>query len=331
MRLGIAGCGRITERGYVPAALAAEGVTIAGFADPDTGRLRRCADLWERESNEEPRTFASAFELLGAEPIDSLVVAAPAAHHLVLAEEAAAADIRSLIEKPPATDLAAAEQLAALDPAPILAFNRRFLQGTELREQIPAEGWLELDLELRFRRDAWGAHESHDEALLDAGIHLIDLASYLSSADPIAVREARIESERASYELELSRGRARISCATDRSHREVISVRDRSGKDLARSTWGGIRTRLSALAGRPDPLALSLQRQLEALRDLTPQLHHPLHPAEVGGGAVGERRRGMKLPTAADGIAAMAVVEAARRSAALDGAEVTVAPTGAAA
>jgi predicted dehydrogenase len=329
MRLGIAGCGRIVERGYVPAVLAAEGVTVAGFADPNAGRLEKCAALWKRECDEEPRTFASASELLRAEPVDLLVVTAPADHHLSLAAEAAAADVRALVEKPPAPDLAAAEQLAALDPQPLLAFNRRFLQGTELRDAIPTEGWLELDLELRFRCDAWGAHESRDEALLDAGIHLIDLASHLTDSAPIAVRGAQVEPERASFELELSRGRARIDCATNRSHRETITIRDRSGKDLAHSTWGGIRTRLSALTGRPDPLVLSLRRQLEALRDSTPLLHHPLHPAEVGGGAVGGCRRGIRLPTAADGVTAMAVVEAARRSAQLDGAEVTVTPAGA--
>jgi predicted dehydrogenase len=306
VKLGIAGCGRIAERGYVPAALAAEGVTIAGFADPDPVRLQQCAALWKRESSEEPRTFANTAELLEAEPIGLLVVAAPAAHHLSLAEKAAAAGVRALVEKPPAPDLAAAEQLAALEPQPLLAFNRRFLQGTELRDAIPAEGWLELDLELRFRRESWGAHESHDEALLDAGIHLIDLACHLSGASPIAVREAQIEPERASLELELSRGRARIVCATDRSHREAISVRDRSGQLLARSTWGGIGARLSPLLGRPDPLVLSLQRQLEALHDLT--------------------RRGIRLPSAEDGIVAMSIVEAARRSAELGGAEVIVVP-----
>jgi predicted dehydrogenase len=329
MRLGIAGCGRIAERGYVPAALAAEGVTIAGFADPDAGRLEKCAALWKQESGEGPRRFSSASELLRAEPVDLLLVAAPAAHHLALAEEAAMAGVRALVEKPPAPDLATAEQLAALDPAPFLAFNRRFLQGHELRDAIPTEGWLELDLELRFRRDAWGAHESQDEALLDAGIHLIDLASYLSDSSPIAVRRADISPDRARFELELTRARASISCATDRPHREAIDIRDRSGRTLARTGWGGIGARLSALAGRPDPLVLSLRRQLEALRDLTPQLHHPLHPAEVGGGAFGGHRRGMQLPTAADGIAAMAVVEAARRSAHLGGAEVTVTATGA--
>ena len=266
MRLGIAGCGRIAERGYMPAALAAEGVTIAAFADPNPERRDDCLRLW-RAGGGEARGFADLGELLAAEPIDLLVVAAPLDLHLPLAEEAAAAGVRSLVEKPPAPDQAGALRLAGLEPAPLFAFNRRFLQGTELRASIPAEGWLELDLELRFQQGAWGAHEAHDEALLDAGIHLVDLACHLSDAAPIAVRQARIEPQRASFELELSRGRARISCATDRGHREAVSVRDRAGKLIAHSAWGGLRSRLGGLVGKPDPLALSLQRQLEALRD----------------------------------------------------------------
>jgi predicted dehydrogenase len=326
VRLGVAGCGRIAERGYVPAALAAEDLTIAGFADPDADRLRQCVELWERGRGEEAGGFATASELLRSVPIDLLVVAAPATHHLALAEEAAAAGVRCLVEKPPAPDLVTAERLAALDPQPLLAFNRRFLQGIELRDAIPAEGWLELDLELRFRRDAWGAHQADDEAILDAGIHLIDLACHLTQSTPIAVRQAEITAERATLELELTRARARISCATDRGHREAVSVRDRSGKLLGHSAWGGMRSRIGRVFGQPDPLILSLQRQLEALRDIAPQLHHPLHPAKVGGGAVGGRGRCMHLASAANGVAAMAVVEAARRSGDLDGAEVTVAP-----
>lgn len=303
MRLGIAGCGRIAERGYIPAALAAEGMEIAGFADPDAERREGCRALWERRGGGAAIAVPSIAELL-EHPLDLLVVAVPAQLHLALAEQAAAAGVRCLIEKPPALDLAEAERLAALDPAPLLAFNRRFLQGAAMRDAIPEEGWLELDLELRFRRDAWGAHESRDEALLDAGIHLIDLACHLSHSTPIAVRGARVEPERGELELELSRGRARIAFATDRSHREAIEVRDRAGKLLARSRWGGLRSRLSGLTGNPDPLALSLQRQLEALRD------PPDSP----------------LALASDGVAAMAVVEAARRSAELNGAEVTVSP-----
>lgn len=302
MRLGIVGCGRIAERGYVPAALAAEGIEIAAFADPHRERLDGCLKLW-RAGGGEGRGFADLGELLTAEPIDLLIVAAPLDHHVSLAEEAAAAGVRSLVEKPPAPDLAGALRLAELEPEPVFAFNRRFLQGTELRDSIPAGGWIELDLELRFKQAAWGAHEVHDEALLDAGIHLVDLASHLSQVAPIAVRHAQIAPQRASFELELSRGRARIECAIDRRHREAVSVRDRAGKRVAHSAWGGLRSRLGGLTGKPDPLVLSIQGQLEAL---------------AADSAL--------LPTAQDGVTAMAVVEAARRSAALDGAEVTVAP-----
>lgn len=325
-RIAIAGCGRIAELGYLPAALAAEGVTIAALADPNAERRERCLGLW-RSGGGEARGFSDLTALLAAEPVDLVVVAAPLQHHLPLAEEAAAAGVRSLVEKPPAPDLPTAQRLAALDPEPLLALNRRFLQGEELRGAIPAQGWLELDLELRFRREAWGAHQARDEALLDAGIHLIDLACHLSGAEPIAVRQASVEPERAALELELSRGRARIRCATDRRHREAVVVRDRAGKVLARTAWGGLPSRLGAMAGRPDPLVLSLRRQLEATTERVgvPSAERSRsfpHPGvdEVGSGSAAS------IAIAADGVRTMAVVEAARRSAELGGAEVTVAP-----
>jgi predicted dehydrogenase len=316
MRLGIAGCGRIAERGYVPAALAAEGVTIAAFADPNPDRLDRCLRLW-RDGGGEAAGHSDLAGLLAAEPIDLLVVAAPPDRHVALAEQAAAAGVRSLVEKPPAPDLAGAQRLAALDPEPLLAFNRRFLQGLELRDAIPAEGWIELDLELRFRQGAWGAHEVRDEALLDAGIHLVDLACHLSGSAPIAVRGARVEPQRASFELELGRGRARIDCATDRGHREAVSVRDRSGRQLASWSWGGLRSRLAARMSGDEPLTLSLQRQLEETAEI------PLLEQQMGRLHQGYPRG---LASARDGVAVMAVVEAARRSAELGGAEVTVEP-----
>jgi predicted dehydrogenase len=262
--------------------------------------------------------------LEGAE-IDLLVVAAPAAAHLPLAEAAATAGVRSLVEKPPATDLAGAQQLADLQPQPFVAFNRRFLQGTELRDAVPAQGWLELDLELGFRRAAWGAHEARDEALLDAGVHLIDLACHLSSAAPVAVRRAEVDHERAQFELELSRGRARIKCSTDSRHRELVIVRDRAGRLLGRNRQGGMRGRFAALTGTPDILTLSLSRQLGALHDA-----HATDPAFVFSPPIPPKGR-TPIATAADGATAMAVVEAVRRSAGLDGAEVTVAPVEAAA
>ena len=323
MRLGIAGCGRITERGYVPAALGTPGVEIVAFTDPDQERMERCLDEWGRGG--QAQGFDGIASLLERASIDLLVVASPAATHLPLAEAAAAAGVRSLVEKPPAADLDEAQRLAALDPEPLVAFNRRFLQGAELRGAVPAEGWLELDLELRFQRAGWGAHEARDEALLDAGVHLIDLACHLSGASPVAVRRAEASAEQARFELELSRGRARISCATDRRYRELVEVRDRSGRLLGRSVLGQVRGKVAALRGAPDPLVLSLSRQLEALREAgASQSAFDLSPSMSG--------KGRTPPaTARDGAVVMGVVDAVRQSAGLGGAEVTVAPVGAAA
>lgn len=301
LRIGIAGCGRIAERGYLPAARDLAGVRIVAVADPVAERAARAV------AGTEIAAFAGAEEMIAAGGIDALVVAVPAERHLEVANSAAAVGLPSLVEKPPAADLAGAVALAALEPAPALAFNRRFLQGAELGPSIPAEGWLELELELRFQRLGWAAHASDDEALLDAGIHLIDLAAYLTGSAPIAVRSAGLTPRRARLELELGRGRARIACATDRAYAERVEVRDRAGRALAGATTDRLRARITRLRGGEDPFVASIRRQLAAFA------------------AAGRGEPSPGLADAAAGVAAMAAVDAARRSAELGGAEVIVA------
>ncbi len=301
VRLGLAGCGRIAERGYLPALAGLAGVELVHVADSDPARADRLASLAGAAA------FDSTAAMVAAGGIDALLVATPVEDHLLAARQAAAAGLPSLVEKPPAADLETARALAALDPAPAIGFNRRFLQGTELLGAIPAAGWLELDLELRFSRSGWGAHASRDEALLDAGIHLIDLACFLAAAAPIAVRGAAVEPERAQLELELARGRARIRCATDARYAERVRVGDRSGRTLAASRTGRLDGLVSRLRGGEEPLVGSLRRQLGAFVELV-----------EGGG-------GQPLAGAGSAVRALAVVEAARRSAALDGAEIVVA------
>jgi predicted dehydrogenase len=311
LRFGLVGCGRIAERGYLPAAHDVSSVEFVAFADSDVRRARAAFDFDRPVARSKSKAldregaFATVEELVAAGGVEALVVATPAESHQRIATLAAQAGLPALVEKPPAPDLAGALGLASLYPAPSLGFNRRFLQGLDLAPRIPAEGWLELELELCFRRGGWGAHVSRDEALLDAGTHLIDLAAFLSGSTPIAVRGAELSQERASLELELGRGRARLRCRTDARFAERVVVRDRAGRALASSTIG-LRARLARLRGSPDPIVLSLRRQLEAFAARVRQ--------EDGGA----------LASAEDGAVAMAVVAAARRSAELGGAEVTV-------
>jgi predicted dehydrogenase len=301
VRIGIVGCGRIALRGYVPAAARLVGVEVVAVADPDRERARAVAVLTGAT------TFDDVERLLAAPGLDGIVVASPAVTHAAIAALAAEAGLPSLVEKPPAPDGAGCATLATLEPAPSIGFNRRFLQGAALKPLVPDEGWLELELELRFQRAGWEAHVCRDEALLDAGIHLIDLASFLTGSAPIAVRDAAIAPERASLEVELGRARARIRCATDRPYAERVEVRDRAGRIVAADRIDRFRAAAGRLRGGEDRLVLSLRRQLERFA------------ARLRGEDPGE------LAAAAAAVTAIGAVEAARRSAELGGAEVTVA------
>lgn len=304
LRIGLVGCGRLAETGYVPALRAAHGVALVAVAEPEPARRERVA-----EAGGWVPAFADAAALLGATEVDALVLATPVTAHLPDARTAAAAGVPVLVEKPPAADQHQAAELAALTPAPRIGFNRRFDPGIEpLRAATPAGDEVQVVLELHYRRAGWGAHAARDDALLDLGPHLIDLARWITRAEITDVRRARVSPELAEFDLVLGAARARIRCATNRPHHERIEVRHRRGTMLGRCHRGGL---LAALRGRiaprpVHPLVASLTAQLEAFARAI---------------------RGTPEPTlgrAADGLAVMAAVDAVRICAADGGRPVTI-------
>jgi predicted dehydrogenase len=297
LRIGLIGCGRLAERGYVPAFERAEGVELAAVADPVAERCAGAAPAVP--------AFTSAAELLAAGAADALVLATPAEAHLPDAREAAAAGVPTLIEKPPAASLADALELARLEPAVSFGFNRRFEPRLRrLREIVPADAHIELRLEMRTRPGSWRSYVADDHVLLDLGPHLIDLARWLSGAEVDRVR-ATLDGSNALVELGLAgaRGRARVTCA-DGPYRERVHV-ETGGRPLGRYVTGGPLAALRQLLSgsrRTHPLVPSLARQLEAFA---------------------RRARGESEPDVAgpaDGVAVMAVVEAAWASAEAGGA-----------
>jgi predicted dehydrogenase len=244
----------------------------------------RCADIAPGVPS-----FGSAAELIDAGAADLLVLATPAGSHLADARLAAAAGLPTLIEKPPARTLVEAEELARLEPAPRLAFNRRFVPELQkLRAALRAASRVELTLAMSTRASSWRAHEVADDALDNLGSHLVDLARWLSGADienvvgDVAPQHARLE-----LELADGRGAALVECATNRPYRERVSA-GRYGSYAA----GGAAAAVKAVLGRsPHTLVDSFAWQLQAF---------------VHGD-------GEHLATAADGVAVMATLEAARR------------------
>ena len=132
---------------------------------------------------------------------------------------------------------------------------------------MPAEGPLELLLELHYRRASWSAVSIRDDAVLDLAPHLVDLALLLTRAPTATVRSAKLTSERAELELDTDRGRARIRCATDRAHRELVVVRRPGGARIAATRAGGfLRGAMTRLPAVAHPLIASLRRPAQRLR-----------------------------------------------------------------
>lgn len=258
--VAIAGCGRITEVGYLPALAHTPGVRLVGLADPDIDRCARLAPSVP--------AYPDLARLLETQRPGLVVVAAPASVHLALALEAAEAGVRSLVEKPPARTFEDTVALAALNPAPFMGFNRRFdpdLAALRTRVHEGARGALRLVLELSISPRAWGAYTAGDGPLLNLGPHLVDLAGWISGRIPQRVRSVDAAEGDERFEIEWEGGRAEVHVSHASGWRESVDVRDERGR-VGRVADGGLRRRVaSRIRGGGSPLPATLGAQLAAL------------------------------------------------------------------
>jgi predicted dehydrogenase len=295
VRLGLVGCGRLAEVGYVPAFRLARGVRLAAVADLDLSRCRGIAPGVP--------AYATVQGLVESGNVDGLIVSTPSSSHLTVATCAAQSKIPVLVEKPPGVDLKTAEALLNLTPPPWIGFNRRFAPDIAALKSAATGKAMSMRLELHYRRTTWRPFEMRDDALLDLGPHLIDLARWLTEAEIRSVRARVLKPHCAECELDLERGHAVISCSTNRPYMELVQIHDDQGRRLGMSVQGGVIAGLLARIVRPreNPLVSSLVRELEAFG------------AAVAGDGSG------CLATAWDGAVVMSVMDAVRQSAANGG------------
>jgi predicted dehydrogenase len=291
LRLGLIGCGRLAERGYVPAIADLERVSLTAVADPNPARRDRIARLAAADGPV-PTDHASAGELITGGEIDGLVIASPPSEHVWQAELASRAAIPTLVEKPPAPGFAGARRLAELTPPPWIGFNRRFQHVEPLLAELPPSEELVFFLEIRYRRASWQPVSADDGVLSDLAPHLIDLALVLGGAEEARVVAASVSHAHAEIELRVARGTALINCSNDRAYREVVEVRRAGGQVLARTAAGGALSLIAdRIPGRAHPLVASLRAQLDAF-----------------GSAIAQADPGL-LATAAEGALAMALID----------------------
>jgi predicted dehydrogenase len=177
-----------------------------------------------------------------------------------------------------------------------------------------------LSLDLHYAAGSWPSYTVTDDALLSVGTHLIDLVRWLTASEVRRVRARFLTSTRAVIELESGRGTAYVSCATDQARRDAITVNGEDGRVIACHNGVGLSSKVAALWRMARDKRF---RRLIHPASRTMLVRLLIQELEAFAAAAHAQRTGITpssaLATASDGFAVMAVVDAARRSAADDG------------
>ena len=217
VRAALVGCGGLGRLVHLPILTRLRDARLVAIADPDAAALAAAAKLAP-----DAMRFADHQRLLMWGEMDAVLVALPTALHASVAADVLAAGKHLYLEKPIAATLRDGERLVACwresGRVGVVGFNYRFhplytrlrasIADTAIGEVVairtvfsappgPLPAW-------KTRRTTGGG------ALLDVGIHHIDLARFLSGREVRTVaaqlRGVHSEDDRVSLDLELDGG-----------------------------------------------------------------------------------------------------------------------------
>jgi len=333
IRVGIAGCGAIARTVHLPLLRKRRDVRIQSFAEPDAAARNRASGLLP-----EARAFETLDAMLSEARPDAVIVALPTGLHGAATVAALESGCDVYVEKPLAASLAEADSVMqawrASDRIGMVGFNARFNPLVRrLRERV-REGRAGTPVYVRTvfsiaprEMPAWKRRrETGGGALLDLGVHHVDLVRFLFDRDPVAVKAAiesrRTEDDTVLLQIDLEGG-PRIhafhsSCAAEGELVEVFG--DRARLSVSRFTSLDV----SVLDNPGDGgLARRFLRGVASLRHLGGALEARRSPLREPGyalaldsffSAVRTRQLAPDAPTLADGWMAAATVDAAERS-----------------
>jgi predicted dehydrogenase len=189
VRLGIIGCGNVTENRHLPAIESLSGLQVVALADIDEERLHRVADRFGVENR-----YADYRALLADPGVAAVAVCTPMQWHVEMAIAALDAGKHVFVEKPLALSLDEAETLierAAESPRKVLVgynlrWHRLVRQAREMIQQGKL-GRIELAVATftsgtRYRRDVleWKKRRAlGGGVLLEFATHYFDLWHFL--------------------------------------------------------------------------------------------------------------------------------------------------------
>jgi predicted dehydrogenase len=322
--IGLVGAGRIARLIHLPVLADLDGVRVVAVADPDddaraaAGALVRGAQL-----------YTELEEMLSGPNLDAVVVCAPTGLHARVARTAFAAGLSVYLEKPIATTLAdgravIGEQRAAgtigmtgfmFRFSPAFAEARAVIASGGIGDVVGAQSVFTSPLG---HAPDWKHHRaSGGGALLDLLSHHADLVRWLVATEVVSaaaqLRSVRTEDDMATVRMETALGvtaQALVSTSAAERHRfEIVGTEG----GLAVDPWrmaSPERFGLSAGSDRANRI-----RRLAPSRLLhRPDYRAPFHRALAAFAAAVHAGRSV-APDLVDGLASLAVVEAAQRGA----------------
>lgn len=159
---------------------------LVAVVDPDAGRRAAAREAFACE------VYADVDELLAAGPVDAASVAAPTSFHYPLTKTLLEAGVHVLVEKPVATDVAQARELAALSRRRALVLQvghiTRFYRAVQLLSEQVRRPYL-----IEARRLTPHARITDVGVILDLMIHDIDTVLRIV---PSAVRDVTVAGHR---------------------------------------------------------------------------------------------------------------------------------------
>lgn len=207
---GIIGAGGIAKRRMLPAMMQSENTEVVALMDKDLDSLRELSKDYNIG-----KIYVNEDDLLENLDVEAVYVASPVVFHLEQAKKVLRAGKHLLLEKPLTLDVAQAMELLAIYeqsnvlamPAMVMRFHpghqeiRKLIKTGELGEIVSCRAQLTCwfpDMENNWRQYKETAGGG---ALMDMGIHCIDLLSYLTGQEIVKVG-GLIDTKTFKYEVE---------------------------------------------------------------------------------------------------------------------------------
>jgi predicted dehydrogenase len=321
-RLGIVGCGAITERGYLPAASLIEGVAVTHVVDLDRERGGDVAARFHI-----PGVFCDYRDLFGK--VDAVVVATPPSSHARISIDCLDHGLHVLCEKPLAVSVQEAREMIAVSERACrhlaVGMVRRLGWSSKLLKRLIEINMLgdidRFDVEegSQFNWPLRTAHIFQDRdsggVIADTGPHLFDLLFWILGSQNVKLVRCRDDGwegveANAVVELKIERNSrcvpGKIEFSFTRGLRNTLRVYGQKGC-LEAPTLGGYEVTFYPDSQHSDPIILKAQGAV-------PREWFEEFAIQLSNFAYSIRNNTKRYVAAGEAIATMSIVEECHRS-----------------